>query len=324
VVLSDSASPTVRFAAIGECMVEMRALEGQTYQMAFGGDTANTAVYLVRLLGGGQTAVDYISALGDDPYSLEIRQFLQAEGVGTDGIRCLAGRMPGLYFIRTDETGERQFSYFRGQAAARNMFSGDGGERLLDTLADYDWLYLTGITLSILDNEQRQKLRAALSNFRDRGGHVVFDGNYRPAGWADADEAREAFSPFLALSEMALVTIDDERAVYGEGAPHIHAARLHDIGIGEVVVKMGPAGCLVSGDETWEMVATDPVSCPLDTTAAGDAFNAAYIAARIKGRTPVKAARCGNRLAGIVIQHQGGIMTSDGVGRLKLADLQTP
>jgi 2-dehydro-3-deoxygluconokinase len=50
---------------------------------------------------------------------------------------------------------------------------------------------------------------------------------------------------------------------------------------------------------------------PVDTTAAGDSFNAGYLAARIGGASPIDAARAGHRLAGIVIMTPGAIIARE-------------
>jgi len=113
---------TTRIASIGECMIELRHLSDTALELAYGGDSFNTAAYLARL-GGGMLAVDYVTALGDDPYSDAMREAIAAEGVGTDRIARLPGRLPGLYTIRVDARGERSFFYWRRDAAARAMFA---------------------------------------------------------------------------------------------------------------------------------------------------------------------------------------------------------
>ena len=102
----------MRVASIGECMIEIAVKPGGDAQLASGGDTLNTAVYLARQ----GVAVDYVTALGDDPYSDEMLARWQAEGVGTGLVPRLPGRVPGLYMIRTDDRGERTFHYWRDRA----------------------------------------------------------------------------------------------------------------------------------------------------------------------------------------------------------------
>ncbi|MDP7546164.1 MAG: PfkB family carbohydrate kinase, partial [Alphaproteobacteria bacterium] len=148
-----------KIAAIGDCMIELSARPEGGMSLAYGGDTLNTAVYLARLCrGGGEIAVDYLTALGDDPYSNEMVAFWQREGIGTDRVIRLPGRLPGLYTIRTDGQGERSFHYWRAAAAAREMLRGEPGAALGAALCQYDLIYLSGITLSILRQADRAKL----------------------------------------------------------------------------------------------------------------------------------------------------------------------
>ena len=72
-------SPMTRVASIGECMIELSHAGNGWLARSWGGDTLNTAVYLARL----GVAVDYVTALGDDPLSDEMLQAWQVEGVGT-------------------------------------------------------------------------------------------------------------------------------------------------------------------------------------------------------------------------------------------------
>jgi 2-dehydro-3-deoxygluconokinase len=141
-----------RVASIGECMIELRQAQGgpQTgtqgglYSRGYGGDTLNTAVYLARL----GVDVDYITALGDDALSDEMIASWKAEGVGTKRVSRLAGKLPGLYLIQTDEKGERKFFHWRENSAARKLMHLPETEDLLNSLATYDLVYLSAITLS--------------------------------------------------------------------------------------------------------------------------------------------------------------------------------
>src|SRR6201990_3272146 len=175
-----------KVACIGECMIELRQAPGGLFSRGFGGDTLNTAVYLSRL--GVET--DYITALGDDSLSDDLIAGWQAEGVGTAKVARLKGKLPGIYMIETDDKGERKFFHWRDSAAARQLMDLPETGDILQSLAGYDIVYLSAITLSILVEAGRARLFAALKDVRQRGVRVAFDLNFRARGWPDLDIAR--------------------------------------------------------------------------------------------------------------------------------------
>ena len=300
----------LQIASIGECMIELSETAESAGQMrrTFGGDTLNTAVYLKRALGDIPAAVHYVTALGDDPFSVEMLAAWQREGIETAQVFRLPGRLPGLYIIRTDPAGERSFHYWRSAAAARELFRAEQAETLAGALAGFDLIYLSGVTLGILDPESRARLFALLEGLRHSGCRIAFDGNYRPRLWQSRSEAQEAANRVLGLAAFALPTFDDEAALFDDEAPEATLRRLQGLGVPEVAVKCGAAPCLVGADGRTVRVSPEPVVRPVDTTAAGDSFNAAYLAARLTGATPEAAAMAGHRLAGRVIAHKGAIV----------------
>jgi 2-dehydro-3-deoxygluconokinase len=308
----------IQVASIGECMIELRHRSATDLDLAFGGDSLNTATYLARLTRNRGVRVDYVTALGDDAYSEAMMATWQAEGIGTDRVARLAGRLPGLYTIRTDAAGERSFTYWRSASAAREMLRGARAEAITAALAGYDLLYLSGITLSILDPEQRTALMTLADRVRAGGGRVVFDTNYRPVGWPDPATARAAFDEMLARVDIALPTLDDDQALFGVQGARDCADRLHRLGVAEVAVKLGQAGCFLSSPAFTGEVAAAPVATVVDSTAAGDSFNAGYLAARLLGAEPPAAAGLGNRLAARVIGHPGAVIPAQAMVDLAL------
>ncbi len=303
----------LRIASIGECMIELSETAGAAQQSGamqrtFGGDTLNTAVYLARSLDNAPGEVHYVTALGDDPFSAEMLAAWKREGLKTGQVFRLAGRLPGLYIIRTDAAGERTFHYWRSAAAARELFRAEQAESLAASLSGFDLVYLSGITLGILDTESRDRLFALLEALKHAGCRIAFDTNYRPRLWHSRAEAQAAVSRVLGLAALALPTFDDEAALFGDETAEATAARLHGLGVEEVVVKCGAEPCLISRDGRHNRVAGERVAKPLDTTAAGDSFNGAYLAARLTDETPEAAAAAAHRLAARVIATKGAII----------------
>jgi 2-dehydro-3-deoxygluconokinase len=289
-------------------MIELNLRDGETLALAFGGDTLNTAVYLARVNPRERVAVDYVTALGDDPYSDAMIAMWRDEGIGTGSVARLPGKLPGLYLIRIDDKGERRFFYYRSAAAARELFADARTMPLLATLMKYDLVYFSAITLSILGEGARERFFAALAAARAKGCRIAFDSNYRPAGWPDPATARAVIGRFLACVDIALPTFDDEAALFEDADADATATRYADAGVSEITVKLGAEGCLLDVDGERQRVAVSRQIKPVDTTAAGDSFNAGYLSGRLAGRSARDAALAGHHLAAAKIAHRGAII----------------
>jgi 2-dehydro-3-deoxygluconokinase len=294
-----------RVTAVGEVMIELaRGADGR-FSLGYGGDTFNTAVYLAR----AGVPVAYATALGDDPYAGEVRAFAAAEGVGNDMMIQAPGRTTGLYLIETDPKGERTFHYWREHSPARELFELPKWETVAESLVASRLIYFSGITLSLYSNLGLGRFLAVVELARQNGVKVAFDGNFRPRGWkGDLARTRAVFVEALKRVDIALPTFDDEALLWGDSSPDATIDRLQAFGIGEIIVKNGPNSALVATEGARELVPVPHVQVPIDTTAAGDSFNAGYLAARLSGEAPAAAAVSAHRLAGEVIRHRGAIM----------------
>lgn len=292
-----------KVACIGECMIEMSEHTDGRITRAFGGDTLNTAVYLARL----GVDVDYITALGDDRWSTEMLAAWQAEGVGTAHVVRMTGRVPGLYVIQTDASGERHFTYWRDRAPAREIFAGPHAPAFMRALPAYTHLYVSGISLSLYGKAGRECLATALETARASGARIVFDTNFRARGWPDLDEARAAYRAMFRHADIVFASTQDLQPVFGDGeaALRLEAPRA------ECVLKHATPACTIMAGGETTLVAAAPIANVVDTTAAGDSFAAGYLAARIAGKSPVDSARVGHRVAGSVVQHRGAIIPRD-------------
>ena len=294
-----------RVICIGECMVEMSRGSDGRFSLSFGGDTFNTAVYIAR----AGLPVAYGTVLGDDPYSTGIRSLALLEGVGTDLIGTAKGRMPGIYLIETNSAGERTFWYWRDRAPARELFELPAGQSVETAMRSASTVYFSGVTLSLYSAAGLDRFEAALAGARKAGVRIVMDSNYRPRGWAgDTARAKSTFERFWRHADIALPTFDDEQALWGDAHVDSTLSRLAALGVPEIVVKNGAAGAAVLCRGEVTDVPCPTALSPIDTTAAGDSFNAGYLTARLRNAPPGDAARLGHRLAGAVILHRGAIV----------------
>lgn len=300
-------------AIIGECMLEISLPSGLGAHakldsgFSFGGDTLNTAIYLSRM----GVPTHYVTALGHDAFSDWMIDQWKKEDLYCELVERVDDTLPGLYAIETDSTGERCFSYWRDNAPVRSMLRGSKRrDRLFEELSKFNMIYLSGITLSLFSEEDRTYLFNFLESFSANGGLLAFDSNFREQQWPDASAARKVFDRAYGLCDIALSTLEDEKKLYPDVSEGDVISRLQKLSVDEIVLKKGALGStLVHGGEQLQCFA-EPIESVVDTTAAGDSFNAAYLASRAVGLSSFKAATNGHRLAGTVVQEFGAIIDS--------------
>lgn len=296
----------MRAVCIGECMVELREAGGGLLSKAFAGDAYNAAVYLKR--SAPDLQVQFLSVTGTDPLSRTMRAAWRAEGVEDDLSFTDAERTPGLYLIELDDNGERKFHYWRAVSAARQWMQrlrSGGGEQL----AGADLVYLSGISLAILPEEEREQALLLLRSLHGRVGKIAFDPNIRPALWPGLSTARVVIEAAIGLADIVLPSTDDLSLIYGEASPETLAARLWKLHAREIALTAGPRGCLVTTAQgrSWTPA---PEAAAVDTSGAGDAFNGGYLAARLVGAEPDQAAEAGLAVAARVVTAPGAIVAA--------------
>lgn len=292
--------------AIGECMVEAALVPGGSAKLNYAGDTFNTAVYLRRL----GLDVAYATALGSgDPFSQAIVQRMQDEGIDPALVTAVPGRLPGLYFIERDPDGQRRFFYWRGEAAVRDLFAVADLDRLEAALRESRLVYLSGITLAVIGEAGRTRLASMLASAAEAGAAVAFDTNYRPRLWSGPEAARAAIETLIPIARYVSTSDEDLAELYPDGA-QATVARWADAGAEVILRTTSLAVTVRGGGATYEAPPQSPVAA-LDTTGAGDSFNAGYLAQRIRGVSRGHAVAAGRSLAEIVVQHLGAIIPSD-------------
>ena len=303
--MSEQKAERSRAVCVGEVLIELKRGADGSFALSCGGDTFNTAIYLTR----AGISVSFATAVGDDPYSESILALAAAEGISTDLVLRVPGRLPGLCLVENGPSGKRSGRYWREGSPVGELFELPDWMRVAESLLAAKLIYFSGITLSLFSTAGIGRFLAVLEVARRQGAKVAFDGNFRPRGWnGDLARTRTVFIETLKRVDIALPTFDDEAVLWGDPSPEATVARLQAFGIGEIVVKNGPNSALVAASASQEFVPVPEVVIPVDTTAAGDGFNAGYLAARLDGRDPAQAAGAAHCLAGDVIRHPGALL----------------
>lgn len=291
----------------GECMLE----DHSDGIFRYGGDTLNSAIYLARVCKQTDLRINYATALGVDHDSELLLAHWEKEHINSDYVVQLIDRVPGRYAIKTNDSGERSFSYQRDNSAARVYFQ-FLPEKLNNALTNgsVQYFYFSGISLAILSEKDRSYLFELLSQFKASGGKIIFDNNFRPSLWGQ-EEILPSYRQAMKLADIAFLTDEDEYALYPQCqsiSDIIKHAQQFDIE--EIIVKQGSNPCVVAFQQTIEHIAAQTLDGKniIDTCAAGDSFSAGYLAKRLLGSTPIASAQFAHQVAARVIQFSGAII----------------
>lgn len=289
---------------IGEAMVELSLNNDapDRAKVGYAGDTLNTAIYLKRSLPGARVA--YATKLGQDSFSEQMCAMMAGEALDTSLILTSPEKTCGLYAISTDDAGERSFAYWRSASAARDLLEAPALDPT--TWSGAQMVYLSAISLAILPPAHRAALMGWIADYRAGGGLFAFDSNYRPALWEDNAAARDVISAAWRMTDLALPSVDDEMAIFGDASETAAFERLKGYGLTKGALKRGASGPMpFSGGAAPEL---PPVAKVVDSTAAGDSFNAGYLASYLSGADEETCLKAGHALASKVIGARGAIL----------------
>lgn len=292
-----SAPPTV--LVVGEPLAELRARADGALDVGYSGDALNLAVRCAR---GGAT-VELATGVGDDRFSRALLDLLGAEGVSRRLVHCEPHGALGCYLVEVDGTGERHFTYWRSASPARRLVDALGPAALAEAAATADVVMVSGVTLAVLDDPQRTALIELLTHAARQGTRVVLDPNVRPRLWGSTEEAARWVDAAVSAATVVLASTQDLAlldAVAAEWATQV----------AELVVTDGAAPSRWWAGSAAGTVPVEPVGA-VDTTGAGDAFDAAYVLARVEGATVPEAVTAGHAAARDAVGHPGGLRWPD-------------
>ena len=286
--------------SLGECLVEMSRRPDGAYQPSIAGDAFNTLFYASRL--GLRTGL--VTAVGDDLFTPMIVERLSDESVDVSNVYRLRKRRNGIYFIEHNAWGERSFHYWRDGSAATETLMHVDLARLEAYARNAHFLLITGVTLAVF--KECQRLRALLESIH---GHttIVFDANYRRQLWQTPHDYQFQVELIMPFVDVYLPSRQDLESAYADQMLLDVLRGYADVGVSTVVMKDGSDGCAMLVDNELVKLAPIERSHVVDTTGAGDAFNAGLIAGLLRGSSLEGACDLSQRVAARTLIVPGAI-----------------
>jgi len=167
-----------------------------------------------------------------------------------------------------------------------------------------DLVYVSGISLAILGHDDRQAAIKLLGTLKTK---VAFDPNIRPALWKSMDDARHTFEDMVKLASIVLPSRQDYQLMYEMSDPRKQIEFTATLTDGEIALTCDEDGCILRVGDEITALPTQAVTV-VDTSGAGDSFNGAYLAARLKGKPPQDAVKDGLALAARVVALPGALI----------------
>jgi ribokinase len=271
------------------------------YHESCGGSAANTTVGLARL--GLKTG--FVGKVADDREGRFLLEDFKRESVDTRGIVLARGGQSGLVMGFVDKKGDRALYVAPGVNDTL-----DRSEISLDYVEIAQFLHLTSFAGEKSFDTQKKLVQQLSDRVR-----VSFD-----PGRLYADRGLTALGPILKRAYAVLPNEAELKILSGKNRPEEGAKTLIAEGAEVVGVKMGDKGCFVTDGKQGHTIAAFKVRV-VDTTGAGDAWNAGFLYGLLKKRGLHECGKIGNLVASRCIMKMGARTGLPRLAELKVQEL---
>ena len=290
---------SIDLVGIGECLAEFSHIGEGNYQLGYSGDVLNALAAAGRL--GLTTGL--ITAMGDDPFQMGLQEILEEEHIDLSHAPVLSGKPNGVYFVYVNESGGPSFHFLRKDSAAREAFVCQPLTDLIAYALSARSLLFSSIPLAVM--KEREKIFELLAAIKGKT-IIAFDLNVRRVLWSDLQDLILMFSLLAPLVDVLFVTDEDDAILFGVRSMKDAMDYYKQHGFNQIVIRRGGASTLAFADGESFQVPVPRVASIVDTTGAGDVFNAGYIAAMLRGHLPYECAAMGNATAAVSVDTRGG------------------
>ena len=293
----------INVCSIGEAMIEISNIKNSLYNQSFAGDTLNFCNYLDKK----KLNAFFLSAIGKSEINQSLLDFVKSKKISTKYIKKINQFEVGLYLIKNKDNGEKQFFYWRDESAAKHYFNNIDFLNLYKELKNFDYIYFSGITLSIIHISKLNNFIKLLNLLKSKKIKIVFDFNIRPSRWN-----KKNLNIFLdsVLKFVDICFLSGEDMNYWKNKNNIKSYEqiVRKYKLKHSIFRKNAKFTYVFLNKTRYVFKNKLLKTVVDTSGAGDGFNAAYLSNFIVNNDPVLALKAGSSLGSKIVMKKGAIV----------------
>ena len=293
----------INVCSIGEAMIEISNIKNSLYNQSFAGDTLNFCNYLDKK----KLNAFFLSAIGKSEINQSLLNFVKSKNISTKYIKQINQFEIGLYLIKNKDNGEKQFFYWRDESAAKQYFNNIDFLNLYKELKNFDYIYFSGITLSIIHISKLNNFIKLLKLLKSKKIKIVFDFNIRPSRWN-----KKNLNIFLdsVLKFVDICFLSGEDMNYWKNKNNIKSYEqiVRKYKLKHSIFRKNAKFTYVFLNKTRYVFKNKLLKRVVDTSGAGDGFNAAYLSNFIVNNDPVLALKAGSSLGSKIVMKKGAIV----------------
>ena len=293
----------IKICAIGECMMELTNAKHALYSQSIAGDTLNFTSYLDKKIFN----TSYFTAVGTSDVSKRVISFLQKQKIKTNLVSRISSHEIGLYLIENSKVGEKIFYYWRDNSAAKFFFNNQNIKQCQNQLKKFQYVYFSGITLSLFDNNNFYKFLSLIEFLKKKQIKIIFDFNIRIKRWSKK-KLFSYFSKTLPFVDILFSSGEDLNFLKGNASLRTFKNLIQKYNIEHAIYRNNARlNYSFYKDESY-FIKNKIKNKVVDTSGAGDGYNATYISKFIKFNDPQKALHAASEIGAKIVMKKGAIV----------------
>tara|TARA_X000000368_G_C23000350_1_gene698672 strand:- start:650 stop:1546 length:897 start_codon:yes stop_codon:yes gene_type:complete len=293
----------IKICSIGECMIELSNSKKNLYSQSIAGDTLNFLSYLENKI----FDTSYLTAIGTSEVSKRTLTFIKNKKIKLNLIFQINKHELGLYLIENSIRGEKIFYYWRDNSAARFFFNNHDITKYFTKLKKFDYIYFSGITLSLFESKKIDNFVILLNLLKKKNTKIVFDLNIRIRRWSKP-KLNSYFSKILPFVDILFCSGEDLKLWKGENNSKTFNNLIHKYDINHGIYRNNAKLNYSFYKDKKYLIKNKIVHKVVDTSGAGDGYNAAYLSNFIKFNDVQKALKVASEIGTKIVMKKGAIV----------------